>query len=77
MHLKLLNSEDTEEATGHTRRQHEHHQYSCFILNESVHDGLRLAVGETVILLHPPLLLVGVSIGMWMGRQQNDRLADG
>ena len=36
-----------------------------------------LAVGETVILLHTPLHLVGVSIGMKRGRQQNDSLADG
>ena len=37
-----------------------------------------LAVGETVILPHPPLPLVGVSIAMERGRQQNDRtLADG
>ena len=28
-----------------------------------------LAVGETVILLHPPLPLVGVSIVMWRERQ--------
>ena len=36
-----------------------------------------LAVGETVILLHPPLPLVGVSIGMERGCHQNDSLADG
>ena len=36
-----------------------------------------LAVGETVILLHPPLPLVGVSIGVERGCQQNDSLADG
>ena len=36
-----------------------------------------LAVGETVILLHPPLPLVGVSIAMERERQQNDSLADG
>ena len=35
-----------------------------------------IAVGETVILLHPPLPLVGVSIGLQKGRQQNDSLAD-
>ena len=34
-----------------------------------------LAVGETVILLHPPLPLAGVSIGMERERQQNDSLA--
>ena len=37
----------------------------------------RLAVGETVILLHPLLPLVGVSIGIESGCQQNDSLADG
>ena len=36
-----------------------------------------LAIGETVILLHPPLPLVGVSIAMERERQQNDSLADG
>ena len=36
-----------------------------------------LAVGETVILLHPPLPLLGVSIGMERERQQNDSLANG
>ena len=37
----------------------------------------RLAVGETVILLQPPLPLLGVSIAMERGCQQNDSLADG
>ena len=37
-----------------------------------------LAVGETsVILLHPPLPLVGISIGMEREHRQNDGLADG
>ena len=36
-----------------------------------------LAVGETVILLPPPLPLVGVSMVMERGCQQNDSLADG
>ena len=36
-----------------------------------------VAVGGTVILLHPPLTLVGVSIVMARGCQQNDSLADG
>ena len=36
-----------------------------------------LAVGETVILLHPPLPPVGVSIGMERGRQQNHSLVNG
>ena len=38
---------------------------------------LDLAIGETVIVLHPPLPLVGVSIGMERGCQYNDSLADG
>ena len=36
-----------------------------------------LAPGETVILLHPPLPLVGVSIAMERERQQNDSLVNG
>ena len=37
-----------------------------------------LAVGETFILLHPPLPLVGVSMWVKRGCQSNDRtLADG
>ena len=36
-----------------------------------------VAVGKTAILLHPPLPLVGVSIGMERRCQQNDSLADG
>ena len=36
-----------------------------------------VAVGETVILLHPPLPSVGVSIWMERERQQTDSLADG
>ena len=35
------------------------------------------AIDETVILLHPPLHLVGVSIVMERGCQQNDSLVDG
>ena len=35
-----------------------------------------LATGETVILLYPPLHLVGVSIAMEIKRQQNDSLAN-
>ena len=40
-------------------------------------DAARAAVGETVILLHPPLRQVCVSIRMEMGRQSNDTVADG
>ena len=39
--------------------------------------GVVVAVGETFILLHLPLPSVGVSVGMWRGRQQSDSLADG
>ena len=35
------------------------------------------AIGETVILLHTPLPLSGVSVWMERGCQQNDSLADG
>ena len=38
---------------------------------------LHLAIDETVILLHPPLPLVGVSIVMERERQQNDSLVNG
>ena len=38
---------------------------------------MAVAVGETVILLHPPLPLVGLSIRMERGFHQNDSLADG
>ena len=38
---------------------------------------LHVAVGETVILLHPALSLVGVSIETMRECQQNDSLADG
>ena len=43
-------------------------------------DSLRealIAVDETVILLHPPLPLVGVSTVMERERQYTDSLADG
>ena len=36
-----------------------------------------VAIGETVILLHPSLPLVGVSIVMERERQQNDILVNG
>ena len=39
--------------------------------------GVQPAVGETVILLHPPLPLVGASMAMERERQQKDSLADG
>ena len=44
-------------------------------LLESIPAGL--AVGETFILLHPPLPLVGVSIETLRECQQNDSLTDG
>ena len=40
-------------------------------------DSAEVAVGETVILLHPLLPSAGVSIGMEKERQQNDSLANG
>ena len=38
---------------------------------------LRLAAAGESFCCIPPLPLVGVLIGMWKGRQQNDSLADG
>ena len=46
-------------------------------LAEEVVDAVGIAVGETVILLHPTLPLAGVSIAMERERQQNDSLANG
>ena len=40
-------------------------------------EGAGVAVDETVILLHPPLPLAGVSIVVERGRQQNDSLVNG
>ena len=40
-------------------------------------EAVAAAVDETVILLQPPLPLLGVSIVMERERQQNDSLADG
>ena len=45
--------------------------------NVNVVGEVVLAVGETAIMMHPPLPLVGVSIRMGRERQQNDSLADG
>ena len=36
-----------------------------------------LAIGETLIRLHPPLPLIHILIGMERGRLENDSLADG
>ena len=55
-----------------TKAQPTERQFKC-----AVATLVLVAVGETVILLHPPLILAGVSIGMEMGCQQNDSLADG
>ena len=40
-------------------------------------DRVELAVGETGILLHPPLPLAGASMWMEKERQLNESLADG
>ena len=44
---------------------------------DPVDEEARVAVGETVVLLDLPPLLVGFSVGMARERQQNDSLADG
>ena len=49
----------------------------CPVMYTMLFGKAGLAVGETVILLHPPLTLVGVSIGIKRECQQNDSLADG
>ena len=47
-------------------------------LGSDLHGRVRIRVGgEAVILLHPPLPSVGVSIGMETGVQHNDSLVDG
>ena len=48
---------------------------SCAAFSET--SEYHLAISETVILLHPPLPLVGVSIVVERERQQNDSLAEG
>ena len=48
-----------------------------YLLLDVIDLPAELAVDETVILLHPPLSLVGVLIVMERGCQQNDSLADG
>ena len=52
-------------------------QFSSLFMNSSRTGASNLAPDETVILLHPPLPLVGVSIAMERERQQNDSLARG
>ena len=47
------------------------------IIEHRQSDRSRLAVDETVILLHPPLPLVSVSIVMERERQQIDSLVNG
>ena len=42
-----------------------------------VRDVASLAIGETAILLHPPLPLVGVLIVMERERKRNDSLVNG
>ena len=58
------------------RRMKHTGEAECFSSPRRVTDA-NLPVGETVILLHPPFHVVGVSIGMERGHQQNDGLADG
>ena len=49
----------------------------AWVVGRPCQSGRRVAVGETVILLHPPLPLVGVVIWINRGCHQNDSLADG
>ena len=59
---------------AHARRQFEGQQPAQQRERER---GQRKAVGESVILLHPPLPLLGVSMWMERERQKNDSLANG
>ena len=59
-------------APGRSRRQNRRSRSTAWRASPD-----RLAVGETVVVLHPPLPLVGVSIMMKRRCQQNDNLADG
>ena len=64
---------------GHGRRW-EARRWGLVVCDESQQlrsPRVRVAVGETVILLHPPLHFSGVSIRMERGCQQNDSLANG
>ena len=72
-----------------TARQDPHHVWAARLPHGSVRRGRRRryprglgplsadgAFPQTVILLHPPLPVLGVSIVMERERQQNDSLAD-
>ena len=52
-------------------------RWCCLLLQTIPIVKALIAVGETVILLHPTLPLAGVSIGIKRGCHQNDSLADG
>ena len=69
----------TAQYTQHdTTSQSAHHTTSKHnAARSTAHSAKRVAVGETVFLLHPPLPLSGVSIGMWRGCQQDEESADG
>ena len=62
------------EAPASERSTLDGHHYTCKVVVD--HD-VKMAVGETGILLHPPLHLVGVSIETMRECQQHDSLADG
>ena len=72
--LKRLTTESAAELWSHQPTQ------PCSTFRKHGYDTIQmaqLAVGETVILRHPPLSVVVVSIVMERDRQQNDSLANG
>ena len=62
------------EAPASERSTLDGHHYTCKVVVD--HD-VKMAVGETGILLHPPLPLVGALTAVERGCQSNNSLADG
>ena len=59
-----------------SRREEANGAPTAGINQRSQRFAVAVAIGEAVVLLHPPLPLSGVSVGMERARQQNDSLAD-
>ena len=72
----MKGSAATAEQRWNTDDQAHRKRYSTILLRLTDFSAY-LAVGEIVILLHPPLPVLGVSMGMERERLQNDSLANG
>ena len=72
----MKGSAATAEQRWNTDDQAHRKRYSTILLRLTDFSAY-LAVGEIVILLHPPLPVLGVSMGMERERLQNDSLTDG